>query len=571
MKIEKIHISGYRGFNNFTITSSKSTNLTVLAGQNGTGKSTILEVIAFLLNSRDKNQIIDPNTVHGITAATMKWEIKVSLSNEELNYVAASIAEKNPYYAKDRKKLEKIMKKDLIEKDGRFVFSIKLTVKRSELRTDEWFNTVTPEFFGANIKAKNLPRWLVYLQENQIFFVDYVKPFEGIGEPGSTSFSSSHFDPESLKFNNTQVDLRNRGTRTTINVGLLLNKAAINDIWTIFKENKGKFASLQETLDRINEIIDPIKIEFDYQLAENGFLEFHMNNTKTGKTYPLQFASSGEKQIIGLVAIILNWSQQPLKKILVLDEPDVHLHPEYATRFALFINKIFQSQDNFSCFIATHSPEFIAENTDSVYQITADSKSIFKVENLIERAALLGSLGKKFDLAYLSPKVIFVEGVDNNKNRPEDYIVYQKLVDPSIVKVKFLAAGSKKEVQIAKEFTSLFFEKISNLNTGLNIFALVDKDQSKDISGKTVLITPYNCLENLFLMDAEALAIAASSLGKKKWIKADIEKEIEKLLPLKETLVSCDGKDVVHDLYNSLRKIDKEINCGERAFLTKVS
>lgn len=570
MKIEKIRISGYRGFNDFTLTSSSSTNLTILAGQNGTGKSTILEVVAFLLNSRDKGQIIDPNTVHGITAETMKWEIKVSLSAEEVIYIATSIAEKNPYYAKSGKELEKIIKKDLIKTGERYAFSIKLTVKRSELRTDEWFNTVTPEFFGASTGKKDMPRWLVYLQENQIFFVDYVKPFEGIGEPGSTSFSSSHFDPESLKFNNTQIDLRNRGTRTTINVGLLLNKTAINDIWKIFKDNKGEFIQLQQTLDKINEIIDPIKLEFDYQLAENGFLQFHMHNTKTGKTYPLQFASSGEKQIIGLVAILLNWSQQPLKKILVLDEPDVHLHPEYVTRFAAFINRIFQSQDNFSCLIATHSPEFIAENADSVYQITSDSKSIFKVENLMARSALLSSLGKKFDLAYLTPKIVFVEGVEKNKNRPEDSVVYQKLVDPSVIKVKFLAAGSKKEAEIAREFTSLFFEKISNLSSSLNIFALVDKDYSTTISGKTVLITPYNCLENLFLMDSIAIAETATFFGKKKWSKEDIENEIGKLLQPKEDLVSCDGKEVIKRLYNNLRKIDSGIACGDRAFLVKV-
>ena len=570
MKIEKIRISGYRGFNDFTLTSSSSTNLTILAGQNGTGKSTILEVIAFLLNSRDKGQIIDPNTVHGITADTMKWEIKVSLSNEEIVYIAASIAEKNPYYAKSRKALEKIIQKDLIEKDGRFSFSIKLTVKRSEVRTDDWFNTVTPEFFGANTGKQDLPRWLVYLQENQIFFVDYVKPFEGIGEPGSTSFSSSHFDPESLKFNNTQIDLRNRGTRTTINVGLLLNKTAVTDIWKVFKENKGKFIMLQQTLDQINEIIDPIKLEFDYQLAENGFLQFHMHNTKTGKTYPLQFASSGEKQIIGLVAILLNWSQQRLKKILVLDEPDVHLHPEYVTRFATFINKIFQNHEDFSCLIATHSPEFIAENADSVYQISSDSKSIFKVENLIARSALLSSLGKKFDLAYLTPKIIFVEGVEKNKNRPEDSVVYQRLVDQSVTKVKFLAAGSKKEAEIAREFTSLFFEKISNLSARLNIFALVDRDNSTTISGKTILITPYNCLENLFLMDSVAIAETATFFGKKKWAKEDVEKEISKLLSSKTDLISCNGKDMIKNLYNVLRKIDFGIVCGDRAFLFKI-
>ena len=570
MKIEKIQISGYRGFNDFKITSSDTTNLTVLAGQNGTGKSTILEVVAFLLNSRDRGQIIDPNTVHGITAEEMKWEIAVSISGDEIEYIAGSISEKNPYYAKSRKEVEKIIRKDLAKKNGRFTFSIKLSVKRSELRLDSWFNTVTPEFFGADKKKRDLPRWLVYLQENQIFFVDYVKPFEGIGEPGSTSFSSSHFDAESLKFNNTQIDLRNRGTRTTINVGLLLNKAATNDIWKIFKDNKGKFITLQQTLDEINKIIDPIRIEFDYELAENGFLQFHMNNTKTGKTYPLQFASSGEKQIIGLVSILLNWLQQPLKKILVLDEPDVHLHPEYVTRFAHFINSIFHSQNDFSCLIATHSPEFIAENADAVYQIASDSKSIFKVENLMARSALLGSLGKKFDLAYLCPKVIFVEGVEWNKNRPEDSVVYQKLVDPSIKKVKFLAAGSKKEAEVAKEFTDLFFEKISNLNSTLNIFALVDKDNSASVSGKTVLVTPYNCLENLFVMDSLAVSEAASFFGSKKWTSTDIEEEIKKLLPQGKDLISCDGKEIMKSLYNNLRKKDKEMICGDRAFLFKV-
>lgn len=295
MRLDRVFITGYRGFNDFEIKSSNLTNLTIIAGQNGTGKSTILEVVTFLLNSHDRNQIIDPNIVQGITEEEMIWEVTVSLSEGEIDYLVLSITEKNPYWVKNKAQISRTIKEDLLRENGEYGFSLRVVVKRSDLKND-WFNTVTPEFIRGDGNKGDIPKWLQFIQENQIYLVDFIKPFEGIGDTVSTAFASGGFDPELGKFTNTNVDLRNRGTRTTINVGMLLNKLAINDIWQVFKEREGEFKGLLEKLNVVNEIIQPLQLNFDPLLAENGYLRFKMENTKTGKSYPLQFSSSGENK-----------------------------------------------------------------------------------------------------------------------------------------------------------------------------------------------------------------------------------------------------------------------------------
>lgn len=555
MRVEEIKITGFRGFENFEVKASELTGFIVLAGQNGTGKSTILEVTNFLLNSVDINQI-DTTVVSGITGAEAIWRVSVSLSDDDLGHLAEILVEKSPNAFTSKDTVLQTIQNDLQNKNGRYFFTVEISIP-SNFSPQQ---SSTRKFIGAS-SQNNIPSWLSELGRHKALGV-FVKPLQDIGEGGTTFLGAAPRDVEMTEVVTGDFDIRQRTTRSNIQLGSLLNRLAMMAVWRVFSQQKVAFPELEDTLSRINEIIYPLELSFDKSQAEKGEMKFRMTNKKINRSYPIQFASSGERQVIGLAGMLIQWERQAFKPIVLIDEPDIHLHPEYVTRLAEFMNGVFLKAQDFSCLVSTHSSDFIAANTENVYQITSDSKSIEKVDNLTSRVELLNSLGKRFDLAFLAPKIIYVEGIPNAKDHLEDFKVYQRLVDPLKNCVVFIPAGTDSKpgsgskpgvIQTSDAFRT-FIGTITQQPSTLNILALIDKD-AEGILGQidsNVLVTPYKTLENVFLFDAEAIATAASS-DDKKYKAQDIIGHLETIESgSSNKLLEIDGKAMTKKLYDRL-------------------
>lgn len=555
MRVEEIKITGFRGFENFEVKASELTGFIVLAGQNGTGKSTILEVTNFLLNSVDINQI-DTTVVSGITGVEAVWRVSVSLSDADLDHLTEILIEKSPNAFSSKDVVLQAMQTDLQKKNGRYFFTIEISIPSN-------FSPQQPstrKFLGSS-SQNNIPSWLSELGRHKVLAV-YVKPLQDIGEGGASFLGAAPRDVEMTEVVTGDFDIRQRTTRSNIQLGSLLNRLAMMAVWRVFSQQKIAFPELEDTLSRINEIIYPLELSFDKSQAEKGEMKFRMTNKKINRSYPIQFASSGERQVIGLAAMLIQWERQAFKPIVLIDEPDIHLHPEYVTRLAEFMNGVFLKAQDFSCLVSTHSSDFIAANTENVYQITSDSKSIEKVDNLTSRVELLNSLGKRFDLAFLAPKIVYVEGVPNAKDHLEDFKVYQRLIDPLKNCVVFIPAGTNNKpgggsksgvVQTSDAFRT-FISTITQQPFTLNIIALIDKDAEGALGqvGSNVLVTPYKTLENVFLFDMEAIASAASS-DDKKYNTDDIINHLEAIENGSSSkLLEIDGKSMTKKLYDRL-------------------
>lgn len=555
MRVEEIKITGFRGFENFEVKASELTGFIVLAGQNGTGKSTILEVTNFLLNSVDINQI-DTTVVSGITGAEATWRVSVSLSDDDLGQLAEILLEKSPNVFTSKDTILQTIQNDLQKKNGRYFFTIEISIPA----TFSPQQPSTRKFIGAS-SQNNIPSWLSELGRHKVLGV-FVKPLQDIGEGGTTFLGAAPRDVEMTEVVTGDFDIRQRATRSNIQLGSLLNRLAMMAVWRVFSQQKVAFPELEDTLLRVNEIIYPLELSFDRDQVEKGEMKFRMTNKKINRSYPIQFASSGERQVIGLAAMLIQWERQVFKPIVLIDEPDIHLHPEYVTRLAEFMNGVFLKAQDFSCLVSTHSSDFIAANTENVYQITSDSKSIEKVDNLTSRVELLNSLGKRFDLAFLAPKIIYVEGIPNAKDHLEDFKVYQRLIDPLKNCVVFIPAGtgdkpgsgSKPGVIQTSDAFRTFIGTITQQPSTLNILALIDKD-AEGILGQVssnVLVTPYKTLENIFLFDIEAIANTATS-DEKQYKAQDITNHLEAIEKDSSTkLMEIDGKVMTKKLYDRL-------------------
>ena len=124
----------------------------------------------------------------------------------------------------------------------------------------------------------------------------------------------------------------------------------------------------EDIIELENEINKIIKGEFIY---DNGELTYVNNN---GEKCRMKNTASGIKQV-GIIQLLLNNRKLTKNSFLVIDEPEVNLHPAWQVKFAgvlaLLVKKL-----NISLYINSHSPVFI-EAIDAwayYYDLTDDIK-----------------------------------------------------------------------------------------------------------------------------------------------------------------------------------------------------
>lgn len=118
-------------------------------------------------------------------------------------------------------------------------------------------------------------------------------------------------------------------------------------------EKRSDFGYTFDTiLEQINNLLPVIKLI----RADRGFSV----SNKNGQLISEENMSSGESELVALAIEVLVFSRLSIEnKILLLDEPDVHLHPDLQNKFINFIETI-ALEKNFKIVIATHSTAIIS-------------------------------------------------------------------------------------------------------------------------------------------------------------------------------------------------------------------
>lgn len=109
------------------------------------------------------------------------------------------------------------------------------------------------------------------------------------------------------------------------------------------------------TVDKINLLLDRVKI----QRSEIGFNIIVRDSNSIANP---EVISSGESELISLAIEFLSFFKESTlgsQNILLIDEPDVHLHPDLQDRLATFISNEIVSE-NIVVIIATHSTALLS-------------------------------------------------------------------------------------------------------------------------------------------------------------------------------------------------------------------
>jgi hypothetical protein len=189
----------------------------------------------------------------------------------------------------------------------------------------------------------------------------------------------------------------------------------------------------QEPWSAINSVLARNKLNFRIKEIEfAGFLESNQVSVefiRHDHQIPILHTelSSGETTILGIIIkVFLNEyfeTAVQFPKIILLDEPDAHLHPEMVHLMLLVLQDSFVKQNKITIIITTHSPTTVSlAPDDSIFEIRNGPETTLNNISKDSALTLLTGFLPTLSIDYKNHRQVFVES-------PIDLIYYQRLFD----------------------------------------------------------------------------------------------------------------------------------------------
>ncbi|WDD89337.1 AAA family ATPase [Fusobacterium animalis] len=296
MKIEKVRIKNVKGIKDLELSFKKDNkilDLIVLAGVNGSGKTTILEAIKDFFSNRylnSNNQSIDLNIFFEIS---------------------------------ENKFLKKIEN---------------FTNNNSENKLSNFFHILLVSTYEYDIKYRT------QIEQNLKI------PPKIIYVPANNSFEEVETETTTLSIEYEFINI--------------INSSVMNDIPSYIATRRNYLATIEEDLtmkEVTNKVVNEINgifsiLELDVKLK--GFSKDEKTlpifENSAGEEFDINDLSSGEKQLFLRTLSIK--MLEPKNSIILIDEPELSLHPKWQQRIVEVYKKI---GENNQIILATHSPHIL--------------------------------------------------------------------------------------------------------------------------------------------------------------------------------------------------------------------
>ena len=394
MKIEKVHIKNIKGIKDLELSfrkDNKILDVIVLAGVNGSGKTTILESIKDFFNNKNVNYD----------------EPKKSNINLNIFFEDFEKEKYRPFFNLNN------------QKQARIFFSILLG------------------YTHYTIEDKALESIKKYNNSLKIIYVPAENKFEEI-QTYSTTLSREY------KFIN------------------IINSNVIRDIPSYIATRRNYLATIEEDLtmkeitnkvvNEINSIFDILELDVKLKGFSKDEKTMPVFENSAGEEFDINDLSSGEKQLFLRTLSIK--MLEPKNSIILIDEPELSLHPKWQQRIIEVYKKI---GENNQIIIATYSPHILGSvSSENIFILYRDENGKIEAKTGDE---LYSSYGQPVDRVLKD--IMGLESVRTPKIN-KDLEELRKLVDED------------------KYDTKEFKEKYSNLleilgNTDEDLF-LIDMD-----------------------------------------------------------------------------------------------
>lgn len=319
----------------------------------------------------------------------------------------------------------------------------------------------------------------ILLRDEKIFDLNMnfmsIGPYRGIDEGNqyATLSNSNQYELISKYMRSTSKDVTN-----LLAVGVLFfaqkrrkcesGESGYKKLW----DQDPQVKSVSEFLEQINytwdmQLLDPSKNIYGVVLQEGG------------RTIQLSQASSGERELLSFLLGI--YAYRIVGGILIVDEPELHLHPKWQ-RVLLRIFKRLADETNNQFIVSTHAPAFINDESyrhihriykhdnrsQHVYLEISEDISIRQIHHLINAT--------NNEKIFFADGVVLVEGIT-------DRLIFQKMLSMAQQK-----KNSRKVIEVVELKGKYNIECYKDFLSKLNIpyFIIADKDYLREVAPETL-------------------------------------------------------------------------------------
>ena len=316
MKIEKVHIKNIKGIKDLELSFKKDNEILdviVLAGVNGSGKTTILEAIKDFFDNKNIN-----------FGDIEKSNVNLKIFFEDF----------------EKKQIEEAEKSSIDN------YEHKLQDFFSALKSYEYNRKNKGEYYDYLIAKK-------FDTPPKIIYVPAENKFEEI-QTYSTTLSKEY------EFIN------------------IINSNVIRDIPSYIATRRNYLATIEEDLTmkeitnkvvkEINRIFSVLKLDVKLKGFSKDEKTMPIFENSAGEEFDINDLSSGEKQLFLRTLSIK--MLEPKNSIILIDEPELSLHPKWQQRIIEVYKKI---GENNQIIIATHSPHILGSvSSENIFILYRD-------------------------------------------------------------------------------------------------------------------------------------------------------------------------------------------------------
>lgn len=324
MVVKRIFVTGLWG--KCTLDWSLYESVNVLAGVNGSGKSTVLRGVAELL----RGEFLDSHVGKRLKRLRVELSEGYSVELERFNDDLKALKDLS-----DAKPVLKKIIKDVEEKKG--------DKHRSDVKTMVEAQTLLFEKDGKKIEESG---FLPHISSDFISTFDFApqrpaNPSKAVEFVLNTDFSEldRHLEYTLERYKSYQINLSTRMANLVTS-----KRDDYEGVVKLFGE-KNRFLDILEDLlrpsgKRINREVGDIEFFFGDDTSPHGYSDL----------------SAGEKQL--LLIMLTVFMQEGKESILIMDEPEISLHIDWQSQL---ITRIKEVNPNCQIIISTHSPSVIID------------------------------------------------------------------------------------------------------------------------------------------------------------------------------------------------------------------
>lgn len=379
VKINRLNLSGFKAHADFEVELS---NINIITGKNNTGKTSILEAIDLLFNPgniREFSDNVDKLINVGMEEAVISSEFSgvggqtrlSEYSDEGVDSRTMKLTHPDPDDVRDYlievlvEQIRRIASRDniFIVEDDRYIFSPEFRSELENITEDEAIELLDNEILGAFVENAVI----VEIGGDQYPYLYMGDEYDDLTENLALNVSEEilqQSDEDDYQEDRAFIlsQLFRRAVIGRYGRSVFINEPAsigyVNYVRTLDLQEKNiqNFDNWAVTLSDIEDHLKEHEILESITDFDTDQLVFGTGDDKY--SIPYDFMGDGFKLVVGLLWEL--YRKDRSKDVILLEEPENHMHPGYIREIVRFIVEISRNR-NIQFIITTHNIDLINE------------------------------------------------------------------------------------------------------------------------------------------------------------------------------------------------------------------